>query len=78
MHPTAPQVKRLHRFILTVYIIQFGMGALNAILLAPIWLQLVHLLGAHLLWLGMILLATAVLAVQTKQTPLSNLYPAPS
>lgn len=73
-----PRVRKLHHFILIVYVIQFGMGALNAILLAPIWLQLVHLLGAHLLWLGMILLTTTALAVQTKSAPSSNLYPAPS
>lgn len=57
------RIAGLHQFIFTVFVIQFGMGALNAILLTPVWLQLLHLLGAHLLWLGMILLNVTTLAV---------------
>ena len=43
--------------VLTLYWIQFGLGAFNAILLTPIWLQMVHLAMAHLIWLGLVLLA---------------------
>ncbi len=48
--------------VLLLYALQFGMGGLNAILLAPIWLQMVHLGIAHLLWLGVI-----KLSVQAKE-----------
>jgi heme A synthase len=41
---------------------QFAAGLLNAALLAPIWLQLVHLLLADLLWLALVLLSAAGLA----------------
>lgn len=53
----------LHQFVLMAFIVQFGMGALNAILLTPLWLQMLHLLGAHLLWLGMILLNVTALGL---------------
>ena len=34
----------------------------NVALLAPVWLQLVHLLLADLLWVALVLLAAATLA----------------
>jgi heme A synthase len=42
--------------ILLLYMLQFALGGLNAMLLTPIWLQMVHLGMAHLLWLGVITL----------------------
>jgi heme A synthase len=41
--------------------VQVAMGALNVLLLAPVWLQLVHLLLADLLWIAVMLLAAAAL-----------------
>jgi heme A synthase len=40
---------------------QFAAGLLNAALLAPVWLQLVHLLLADLLWLALVLLSASSL-----------------
>ena len=37
--------------------IQLLLGVLNVVLLAPVWLQIVHLLAADLLWLSLIVLA---------------------
>ena len=45
--------------------VQAALGALNVVLLAPIWLQLVHLLVADLLWIAVALLGAAVLAGRT-------------
>jgi cytochrome c oxidase assembly protein subunit 15 len=42
---------------------QVALGALNVLLLAPVWLQLVHLLVADLLWISVVLLGAAALAV---------------
>jgi cytochrome c oxidase assembly protein subunit 15 len=42
--------------------LQAAIGGLNVVLLAPIWLQLVHLLVADLLWIAVVLLGAAVLA----------------
>ena len=42
--------------------LQAALGGLNVLLLAPVWLQLVHLLVADLLWIAVVLLGAAVLA----------------
>lgn len=42
--------------------LQLVLGALNLALLAPVWMQLVHLLFADLLWIASVLFAAAVLA----------------
>jgi heme A synthase len=41
---------------------EIAIGVLNVLLLAPVPLQLVHLLAADLLWLSIVLLAAATLA----------------
>lgn len=41
---------------------QVGLGFLNVLLLAPIWLQLVHLLVADVLWIGLCWLASVSLS----------------
>ena len=45
---------------------QLGVGLLNAALLAPVWLQIVHLLLADLLWLALVLLSASSLAQTEK------------
>lgn len=40
---------------------QLALGAINVILLAPVWMQLVHLLVADLLWIAFVLLGASVL-----------------
>jgi len=42
--------------------LQAALGGLNVLLLAPVWLQLVHLLVADLLWMAVVLLGAAALA----------------
>jgi heme A synthase len=41
-----------------VLIAQIGLGILNVMLLAPVWLQIVHLLVAELFWI-LVVLASA-------------------
>src|SRR5215218_4325702 len=50
------------RSVLALVAVQFAAGLLNAALLAPVWLQIVHLLLADLLWLALVLLSAASLA----------------
>ncbi len=49
-------VRRLAYAVLAVMLLQMAAGALNLLLLAPVWLQLTHLLLADLLWISMVLL----------------------
>ena len=43
--------------VIVLALAQLGAGAINITLLAPIWMQLIHLLLADLLWLILVLLA---------------------
>ena len=45
------------------YIIQLVAGLINLILLAPVWMQIIHLLLADLVWLLLILLAAETLSL---------------
>jgi heme A synthase len=50
---------RSNRYAQAVFILVFAQiasGILNWILLAPIWMQIVHLLLADLLWIALVLL----------------------
>jgi cytochrome c oxidase assembly protein subunit 15 len=41
-------------------ILQFGVGLLDVALLAPVWIQVVHLLGADVLWIALTVLAARI------------------
>ncbi len=78
LRPTA-RVKRLCATLITLVLLQLCVGLLNVYLLAPIWLQLLHLLLADLLWLALVLTAAAALAqtdTQATQVEAINLRPA--
>jgi heme A synthase len=52
----------LRRWFLTgLAILQVAAGALNLFLLAPIWMQMVHLLLADLVWIALVVAAAASL-----------------
>lgn len=52
-----PTLEGLGRGLLMMTFLQTSIGVLNLMMLAPIWLQLLHLLSADLLWLVLVLLA---------------------
>lgn len=58
-------VRRWAAWVVALVAAQLCAGLLNAALLAPVWLQIVHLLLADLLWLALVLLSASSLA-QTK------------
>jgi cytochrome c oxidase assembly protein subunit 15 len=57
-----PRVRRAATAIAALVAVELVAGALNVLLLAPVWLQLVHLLVADALWLAAVLLSAATLA----------------
>lgn len=57
-----PQAATLRRTIQGLVILQLAAGAVNVLLLAPIWMQLLHLLLADLLWIALTLFAASILA----------------
>jgi heme A synthase len=67
-----PNVKRLGSITRIVIVIQLIGGGINVILLAPLWMQMVHLLLADLLWISLVLLSTSALAVEVPETVASQ------
>jgi heme a synthase len=60
--------KRLGGAIAVLVLSQCSLGIADIVLKTPIWLQLMHLLGADLLWIAFVLLASELLpALQTVQ-----------
>jgi heme A synthase len=59
--PTA-LAKNWWRLLTGLYLVQLAAGAINVVLLAPVWLQMVHLLLADLIWISLVLLVSTLLA----------------
>jgi len=61
------QTRRFALFVWAALGLQMAIGLLNVGLLAPIWMQLVHLLCADLLWISLVLLCASALALGVRQ-----------
>lgn len=58
----SPETRRFGIAVATLVLTQLLAGVVNLVLLAPTWMQLVHLLLADLLWLALVGLTAATLA----------------
>jgi heme a synthase len=47
----------LSRLVMALFLAQIVMGVGDVLLLAPTWMQVVHLLGADLYWVALVALA---------------------
>jgi cytochrome c oxidase assembly protein subunit 15 len=52
---------RLATVVLALLAFQFALGLADVLLLAPVWMQIVHLLGADLYWVALVTLAAVVI-----------------
>jgi heme a synthase len=52
-------------FLVSTLILQVALGVMNVLLLAPVWLQIVHLLVADLFWISLVF-ASADLLLETR------------
>ena len=59
-------VKRMAAAVAGMALLQLAGGALNVALAAPVWMQIVHLLLANLLWIALVLLAANAAAVEER------------
>ena len=50
----------LSALVLILLAAQYALGVLDVVFLAPVWLQIVHLLGADLLWSALVVLAARI------------------
>ncbi len=71
LRPT-PLTRRLARSLTVLYLVQLGVGLLNVALLAPVWMQLVHLLLADFVWIALVLLAATALAESAQPLPVER------
>lgn len=67
----SPTTARLSYVLTGVFLFQLVVGAVNVYLLAPIWMQLFHLLVAQIVWLALVLLGAEVLAEQPERVPVA-------
>ncbi len=67
--PAPPAAKRAAGVLAGLVGLQFCLGLLNVLLLTPVWVQVLHLLNADLLWITLVLLADAVLSRQRVTKP---------
>ena len=51
---------RLGAVVLGLLGFQFALGVADVLLLAPVWMQIVHLLGADLYWVALVVLSAEV------------------
>jgi heme a synthase len=51
----------LARLVVALLGFQFTLGLADVLLLAPVWMQILHLLGADLYWVALVALATTVI-----------------
>jgi cytochrome c oxidase assembly protein subunit 15 len=56
------RVRRAALAVIALVALEIAAGGANVLLLAPVWLQLVHLVAADALWIALVLLAAASLA----------------
>lgn len=66
LHPDR-RTQYLSRIFAGLYLGQLGAGALNVFLLAPVWLQLGHLLLSDLIWIILVLLLASAFAQRVPQ-----------
>jgi heme a synthase len=62
----------LSAFVLVLLACQYILGVVDVMLLAPVWLQVAHLLGADALWIGLVVL-TARLTLEPVEQRVSGL-----
>ncbi len=59
-------MKRMAAAVALLSLAQLAAGALNVALAAPVWMQIVHLLLANLLWIALVLLAANAAAIEER------------
>ncbi len=66
---TGQTIAALTKIQIGLVVVQLICGGVNLLLHAPVWLQLVHLLMADLVWVNLVLFTAAVLAVEKSSEP---------
>lgn len=62
-------VRRMAALLAGLVLLQLSAGPVNIALLAPVWMQIVHLLLADLLWIALVLLAANAASLSVEPAP---------
>jgi heme A synthase len=65
---TEQAIKRLSLILGGIVLLQLTAGLLNLVLLAPVWMQLVHLLLADSLWITLVLLSATLMQIGSTES----------
>ena len=68
-HRPSPTTVRLSWALVILFAVQLVAGTVNVVLLAPVWMQLVHLLLADAVWITLVLTTAAALAERETAAP---------
>jgi heme a synthase len=55
--------------VVGLLVVQYVLGALDVWLLAPVWMQVIHLLGADLLWTALVVLTARLTLLPAPAKP---------
>jgi heme A synthase len=69
---------RAARLLVWLLGFQLAAGFVNVLLLAPVWLQMVHLLLADAIWIAYVFLAADALTATSRQAATARSYPSPA
>ena len=72
-----PRTQRWASVVTALVLVQVMAGALNVALLAPVWMQLVHLTLAVSVWLSVVLLGASAFAIPSEQVATHTPTPLP-
>ncbi len=75
--PGPAAAKRMARRLAGLILLQFCFGAVNIALLTPVWMQVIHLLTADLIWIVLVLLTAEALGWEAQAIP-SQVRPMPA
>ncbi len=77
-HRPQPVVARLVMTLMLLFVVQLVAGAVNVVLKAPVWMQIVHLLLSDILWIVLVLLSSVALSTAGEEQPAVQAPPVPS
>jgi heme A synthase len=72
-----PAARPLAWFTIGLIVTQLIIGVLNVYLRVPVYMQLIHLLFADLIWVAMVLVTASAFAVEHEQEEVSSTQPIP-
>ena len=65
---SSPSNRKLAAIVVSLLVLQCLLGALDVWLLAPVWMQILHLLGADLLWTALVILTARLTLIPKAST----------